>query len=200
MNKNQSCPKFFQDRMHLKSVLTLPFSFIISAFHIACCVLPLLAAASYAMSYAEFFVAYKPFFTAFQVAMIAFLLVRLLRYYFLQKAFHSRLENISFHLSLALSLAGFYIGYAEPFQSEKQQIAQQQFAYFKAHRKVELSLSGNFDPKKLKADLAGIQGVKMRGVTVADKSVEVPFQNDLVSKTQILKSLRSKGYDVIVLE
>ncbi|KQS27933.1 hypothetical protein ASG33_16140 [Dyadobacter sp. Leaf189] len=152
------------------------------------------------MSYAQFFVTYKPFFTVFQLAMIAFLAVRLLRYYFLRKSFHSKWENVSFHLSLALSLVGFYIGYAEPFQSEKQQIAQQQFAYFRAHRRISLGLNDDFNPDKLKEDLAAIHGVKVRGLTIKDKSIEVPFQNDLVSKSQILNSLRSKGYNVTVLE
>jgi hypothetical protein len=180
--------------MRFKSIISLPVAFLFSTLHVACCILPLLVVASSSVTYVAFFSEYKPVFTIVQLFMLVYFLFRLARRHFLNVPFHSKLESVSYHISFLLSGVGLYIGYFEPFQSEKQQMAQQRLAYFKTHRRLELGMEGDYNVEKLRADVSRIEGIKPGRIHIEEQKMALTFQSDLVSESAILTALKEKGY------
>jgi len=180
--------------MIAKSVFSVPVAILLSVLHAACCILPLLSVAASFTSFLNYFVTYKSVFLVIQLIVLGFIFVKLVRHYLVKNQFHSKMEKISYHISLIITVAGLLIGYFEPFKTENQKIAQQQFAFFKAHRQLRFELSGNYDDQKLRSDLAGMRGVKPNRIRIAKASIEVTYRNDQTSGTEILKKIKEKGY------
>ncbi|MCF2493454.1 heavy-metal-associated domain-containing protein, partial [Dyadobacter sp. CY22] len=92
------------------------------------------------------------------------------------------------------------LGVFEPFRTEQQVLAQQQFELFRTHRQIQLSVSGKYNSERLKEDITSIKGVKPTSVKINGHSVKATFQSNQVSSAQILKTLKKQGYNIIKID
>jgi len=186
--------------MFLKSILGLPLALVASLLHVGCCIFPLIAAAAGTAGNFSAFVQYKPIFLALQLATLFYVGSRLAMHYMRRSSFHSRLEKFSHQAGFLIGIAGLWIGYTEPFKTETQVIAQDQFRFLQAHRKLELAINGQYDAEKLKKDLTAIEGIKPGRIQIRDSAVSVIFRKEKISRSEIIRTLRLKGYQVAVSE
>ncbi|MCE7040340.1 hypothetical protein [Dyadobacter sp. CY312] len=182
--------------MTFKSVYSLPISLFFSVLHIGCCILPLFSAAAGTLPYFNIFTRYKSIFTVIQLLLLVYLFTVLAKYYMGKKSFHNQTERIVMHLSLVIVVVGLFIGYFEPFKSENQRIAEQQFAFFKNHRRLEITFLNEYDPNRLEQEVRAISGVKPGRVTAEPTSVVLTYRSDQTTRKVILEHLESKGYKV----
>ncbi len=183
-----------------KSALSLPISIFVSLLHVGCCIFPLISIAVGSASRFDGMTRYKPLFLGLQVLLLIYLCVSLVRFYSGRHFFHSQFENWSYHIAFAIAMAGLLIGLFEPFRTEEQKLAQQQFELFRTHRQIELSVSGKYDRQQLKEDLTSIKGIRPASVKINGSYVKASFQSDKVSSLVILAALREQGYKVVTAE
>ena len=188
--------KFFIDRMTFKSVYSLPISLFVSVLHIGCCILPLLSATAGSLPYFNIFTRYKSHFTVIQLLLLVYLFAVLVKYYMGRKSFHNRTERIVMHLSLVIVVLCFLIGYFEPFKPENQRIAEQQFAFYKNHRRIEITFLTEHDPNSVEQAVSKISGVRPGRVTATANSVVLTYRSDQTTRKIILEQLENKGYKV----
>ncbi|HEV7379842.1 MAG TPA: hypothetical protein VGN64_08625 [Dyadobacter sp.] len=100
------------------------------------------------------------------------------------------------HLSLVVVLSGLFIGYAEPFKTENQRLAEAQFRLFQTHRQVTLQIAGDYDQTILRDILCSVNGVKSTRISFDENEVQLAYSSELTSKQEIVSQLKSKGYDV----
>jgi len=186
--------------MILKSISSLFVVVLISIVHAGCCLLPLFAAAAGYLPYFAGLLQYKTALTFIQLSILIYIGIRLFRYYFRKALFHSRLERASYQLGFLISVLSLYLGYFEPFKTENQRIAQQQFQFFKAHRHVEFGIAGKYDSRRLRKDIVLIDGIKADRVQIKDTTFSVTFQTKLISQDKIFNILRQKGYNIVLQE
>jgi copper chaperone CopZ len=183
--------------MFSKSAATVPVAVFFSFLHVGCCILPLITVTAGSITYLGFFREHKSVFMFIQLVMLAYISVKLLRSYLGKNQFHGAAEKIAYLISLAITFAGLLIGYYEPFKTQDQKIAQQQFEFFKSHRQLEFDLSGSYDHNRLREDILQIYGVKPNRIRIHNKTVAVTFQSDKTSEPEILAALKEKGYIVL---
>ena len=183
-----------------KSALSLPISIFVSLLHVGCCVFPLISVAIGSASRFEALTRYKPFFFGLQVLLLVYLGVTLVRFYSGKRLFHSQFENWSHHIAFGIAISGMILGLYEPFRTEQQVMAQQQFELFRTHRQIELSVSGKYNSEQLKEDITSIKGVKPTSVRINGSSVKATFQSNQVSSGKILAALQEQGYQVAITE
>ena len=105
------------------------------------------------------------------------------------------MKDRTIHLiSLLIAIGGMAVNHYEPFKSEKQKLAEQQFILFKNHRQLEVNLSGKYDQAALRKDLMNIKGIKSNRISIVNDTLGLTFQSNQVSSEEILRNLRSKGY------
>jgi hypothetical protein len=179
-----------------KSVYSLPISLFFSVLHIGCCLLPLLSATAGSLPYFNILTRYKSLFTVIQLLLLVYFVAVLVKYYMGRKSFHNRTERIVMHLSLIIVVVGLLIGYFEPFKSENQRIAEQQFAFFKNHRRIEITFLNEYDPNGVEQEVRKISGVRAGRVTAAANSVVLTYRSDQTTRKIILEHLENKGYKV----
>ena len=182
--------------MFLKSVSSLSLVLILSILHTACCLIPLLAVTANSVAYFSELIQYKPVFTILQIFAVAYIGIRLLKYHRGSISLHSRLSKFALHVSFVIALASLLIGYYEPFKTENQVIAEQQFQFFRAHRQLALDISGNYNASELKEDISGMEGVKPNTVKINHATISLTFQSSKTTKSRILQRLAEKGYQV----
>ncbi|USJ32269.1 hypothetical protein [Dyadobacter chenhuakuii] len=183
-----------------KSALSLPISIFVSLLHVGCCIFPLISIAVGSAARFEELTRYKPFFFGLQVLLLVYLGVTLVRFYLGKRLFHSQFENWSYHIAFGIAIAGMILGVFEPFRTEQQVLAQQQFELFRTHRQIQLSVSGKYNSERLKEDITSIKGVKPTSVKINGHSVKATFQSNQVSSAQILKTLKKQGYNIIKID
>lgn len=179
-----------------RTIYSFSFSVLISSLHIGCCVLPLFSVAIGSSSGFQILNQYKPLITTFQVMLLMYILVSLLSHYTGIRVYHSRRSLLMGKLSLAVVVAGLLIGYTEPFKTENQRLAEQQFKMFQTHRQLTLLISGEFDQAALKGELSKVNGIKSKRIAFNRDSVQLTYSSELTSRQQIMAHLRKKGYEV----
>ncbi len=199
-NYSMHLSKFPNLFMFTRSIFSVPLALFFSFLHIACCILPLLSLAAGSAANLIFLTRYKSVFTSIQLLMFGFILTKLIGGYVKKWPFHGKLEKVSYQISLVIVAAGLLIGYFEPFKTEEQQIARQQFQLFKTHRKMEFTLTGTYDAQQLRKDMEAIGGVKPHKIEIRQQSVALVFRSDQVSGSEILRTLREKGYAVALAD
>ncbi|TDE10838.1 hypothetical protein [Dyadobacter psychrotolerans] len=180
--------------MILKSISSLCVALLIWFLHLGCCLIPLLAATAGLFPSFAPLMPHKTVFTLLQLSVFIYISIRLARYYFWRAYFHSRLEKRSFQFGFLIAVASLLMGYYEPLKTEEQRIAQQQFAFFKTHRNLQIRILGDYDSVRLQEDILLIKGVKTSRIQIPGSTYCLTFQSKLVSKAEILFSLRQKGY------
>ena len=183
-----------------KITVPVSVSLLVSLLHIGCCLFPLLTIVLGSVSWFGTFALYKPIFTVLQVLMSGYLAIVLARNYLGTAKFHSQLEKYGYLSAFIIAVAGLLIGIFEPFRSENQRIAQQQFEIFKTHRQIELRVGGNFDSEKLKETIIAIEGVRPASVTVGSAVASCTFKSTEVTPGEIVARLESEGYVVQVAD
>jgi len=185
--------------MFLKSAFSVLVSVLLSLLHVACCILPLFSAIAGTVTYHSFLSQYKTLFAVFQVVIFLYIVVRLVLHY-RGRGFHSNMERIAYHISFFVVGAGLFIGYFEPFQSENQRVAKQQFEFFRTHRRLEIDIQTSNDTLRLKEELLKIRGVKPDRIRFHNASVTLTFNTNKTSRTEILNRLKAQGYDISLKE
>jgi len=185
--------------MFLKSAFSVLVSVLLSLLHVACCILPLFSAIAGTVTHHTYFSQYKTIFTVLQVVMFLYVVVRLVLHY-RGRTFHNRMERIAYHISFFVVGAGLLIEYFEPFQSENQKIAKQQFEFFRTHRRLEMYIQASSDTLRLKEELLKIRGVKPDRILFHNASVALTFNTNKTSRTEILNRLKARGYDISLKE
>jgi len=183
-----------------KFALPVPISLFVSILHVGCCLFPLISIAVGSASRFEGMIRYKPLFLGLQVLLLIYFVITLIRFYSGKHFFQSQFENWSYHIAFAIAMAGLLIGLFEPFRTEQQKLAQQQFELFRTHRQIELSVSGKYDRQQLKEDLISIKGIRPASVKINGSYVKASFQSDKVSSVVILAALKEQGYKVVTAE
>ncbi|ACT95250.1 hypothetical protein Dfer_4047 [Dyadobacter fermentans DSM 18053] len=178
----------------MRSFYSLSFSLIITSLHIACCILPLLSLASLPLFDQGFFARNQGLLSVLQWVLFVWLSGRLFVFYFWNKTFHSRMETFSYVLGWFIALSGLIINRWEPFKSERQMLAEQQFERFRSHRQLRVELGGSCDGQKLIADLREINGVRDESIDLDASVVSLSYHKEKVSEDEILDVLRKKGY------
>jgi hypothetical protein len=182
--------------MSSRSMYSLPISLLTTSLHIACCILPLFSLAAGWAPHLQAFSNYKPIFTTFQILVLLYILVSLLSHYAGIRTFANRRAQLMALLSLFVVLIGLLIGYTEPFKTEQQRLAEQQFHLFKTHRQTTLHVGGNVDRLHLRTELAKLEGVKPKRISFDKAYVRLTYRSDMTSQSQIVDYLRSKGFQV----
>ncbi|KAA0992611.1 hypothetical protein [Dyadobacter aurulentus] len=186
--------------MFLKSIFSLPLVLLVSLLHAGCCIFPLVAVAAGAAGNFNAFVQHKPLFLSLQLATLVYVGLRLTLHYIGKSSFHNRVEKFSYQAGFLIGIAGLWIGYTEPFKTETQVIAQDQFRFLQAHRKLELAIDGQYDAEKLKKDLTLMEGIRPGRIQIRDSVVSVIFRKEKISQSEIIRTLRSKGYQIAAIE
>lgn len=179
---------------NMRSVYSLSFSLLITLLHIGCCVLPLLSLASVRVVNAAFLAEHQQIFNVMQWLLFVWLTGRLAAFYFWNKNFHSRAEKLSYLLGWLIAMSGLLINWWEPFKSEQQILAEQQFERFKSQRELRIRLAGTYNKEDLIADLGEIEGVRKKSIRPETGIVTLSYHKDKVSEQQIYEVLRLKGY------
>ena len=182
--------------MRFRLIFTLPLTLLATFLHLSCCLLPLLSIAGTSLPYFDFFTRYKTMLTVFQLLVTMYLLGKIVLDYTHIKPFCDVRERVIHFIGVTIAVAGLTISYYEPFKSEDQQLAEQQFLRFKSHRQLDIAISGDYDREKLLNDLVEIKGVKSNRIQITDGMVALTFQSNKTSRQEILENLRSKGYVV----
>lgn len=182
--------------MYFKSVISLPVAALVSLLHVGCCVLPMFTIAAGAAGHFAFFDQYKSVFLCLQLLALAYTSWALLRDRFGKKPFHGKVERIAYQLSFVITAAGLWAGYAEPFKSENQEIAQAQYLFIRQHRNLDLDIRNAFDAENLRKELIAIDGIKPARIRIADTNVQLTFRKDKISGAQIIRLLETRGYRV----
>jgi uncharacterized membrane protein len=182
--------------MRFRLIFTLPLTLLATFLHLGCCLLPLLSIAGTSFPYYDFFTRYKTMLTVFQLLVTMYLLGKIMLDQTHIKPFCDARERVIHWIGVVIAVVGLTISYYEPFKSEDQQLAEQQFLRFKSHRQMDISISGDYDHEKLLNDLAEIKGVKSNRIQISDGMVALTFQSNTTSRLEILENLRSKGYVV----
>lgn len=104
------------------------------------------------------------------------------------------METFSYVLGWFIALSGLIINRWEPFKSERQMLAEQQFERFRSHRQLRVELGGSCDGQKLIADLREINGVRDESIDLDASVVSLSYHKEKVSEDEILYVLRKKGY------
>lgn len=182
--------------MFSRAIYSFPLSVLISSLHIGCCILPLFSVAVGSSSYFQILNQYKSLITTFQIVLLVYVLVNLYTHYKGIRSIHGRWGLLSNHLSLIIVAAGLWIGYFEPFKSENQRLAQQQFELFQTHRQATLRIPGGFDQTQLREDLLKVKGVKPKRISFDNDAVLLTYSNQLTSRQQIVTYLQKRGYSV----
>jgi len=180
--------------MRSKIPFTLSFAFAATLLHISCCLLPLFSLASTSLPYLNFFTRYRALFAWIQFAVVFYLLVKIVLDQTRIKSFCHKTDRIIHMTSLVIAVCGIGINHYEPFKTENQKLAEQQFMLFRNHRQLEINLSGVYDKEALKKDLMEMKGIKSNRIEISNDTLALTFQSNLVSSQEILSNLRSKGY------
>lgn len=186
--------------MIIKSISSLSVVVILSFAHVACCLMPLFAIASGSVPY---FYALKPYvalFTGMQLFMVLFIGIRLALAFVGRARFHTQLEKVSYQIGMMVAVTAVAIGHFEPFKTENQKIAEQQFQFFKSHRSLHLDIAGSYDSELLRSDISKIRGIRSSRIPDEQNTFSITYQIDLISKAQVLHILRQNGYDVTIQE
>lgn len=186
--------------MILKSISSLSVVLILSFAHVGCCLIPLFAIASGSMPYFYALKQYSAIFTGMQLFMVVFMGIRLAGVYLGNARFHTLFEKVSYQIGMFVAVSALFVSYYEPFKTENERIAEQQFQFFKSHRSLQFDIAGHYDSDSLKSDVLRIRGVKTSRISEQQNTFSVTYQIDMVTREQILQLLRQKGYDVAIQE
>jgi len=173
---------------------TIPLVFTATLLHMGCCLLPLFSIIGTSLPYLEFFSRFKSFFTCFQLAVLLYLTVRIMLDQKKVKPFCNMKDRIMHFVSLVIVITGMTISYYEPFKTEDQMLAERQFLLFKNHRQLEVNLFGEYDEEALRKDLENMKGIKSNRISIGNDTLALTFHSDEVSRQEILRNLRLKGY------
>ncbi|PWJ60483.1 hypothetical protein CLV98_101667 [Dyadobacter jejuensis] len=192
-----------------KSISTLSAVLVLALAHVGCCLLPLVALASSSIPFFSFLSEYQDVVAFFQLGMLAYLGFHLSRHYTGKERFHSSLERLTYHLGLVFTVLSLVVGHFEPFHTENQRIAQQQFQFFKTHRRTVLGFTGTFDAGSIKKEITLVKGIRScrqvalpeapptKGSTIG---FSITYQTEQVSLEQLIEAFRQKGHRVWVQE
>lgn len=186
----------FQFRvMFIKSPGAFLLSLFLTLLHGVCCLGPILS-----ISFIPFFfitggAAYKLYLTAFQIAFTAFLLGGLgWRFSGGNRRAQGWWEGFFSVAPLLVSLAGLAIAWLEPFKTEQQRLAEQQFIFFKTNRTARIQMTEAYEPEKLRVDLRQVAGVRKVRFQDNGRLVEIHFDTTQSSEALISTELDEKGY------
>jgi len=178
----------------MRRFYSLSFSLIITFLHIGCCILPLLSLASLPVLNLGFLAGHQLLLTVLQWTIFIWLSGRLFAFYFWNKNFHGRTEALSYLLGWFIALSGLVINRWEPFKTEQQILAKQQFERFKSQRLLRVDLSGTYNEAELITDLHQIDGVRRESIGLEARAVTLSYHKERVSAEEIFDVLRRKGY------
>jgi len=180
--------------MSSRLFFTIPLTFTATLLHAGCCLLPLFSLASTSLTYLDFFVRYKLFFAWFQLAVMFYLIVKIILDHQKIKPFCNVKDRVIHFVSLLIVITGMLVSYYEPFKNENQKLAEEQFMFFKNHRQLEINLFGEYDEEILRKDLENMKGIKSNRILIGNDKLALTFQSNEVSSREILRNLRLKGY------
>ena len=181
--------------MSSRLFFTIPLAFTATLLHAGCCLLPLFSLASTSLPYLDFFVRYKLFFAWFQLAVMFYLIVKIILDHQKIKPFCNVKDRVIHFVSLLIVITGMLVSYYEPFKNEDQKLAEEQFMFFKNHRQLEINLFGEYDEEVLRKDLESMKGIKSNRILIGNDKLALTFQSNEVSSQEILRNLRLKGYN-----
>ena len=183
------------NNMSSRLFFTIPLTFTATLLHAGCCLLPLFSLASTSLPYLDFFVRYKLFFAWFQLAVMFYLIVKIILDQQKIKPFCNVKDRVIHFVSLLIVITGMLVSYYEPFKNEDQKLAEEQFMFFKNHRQLEINLFGEYDEEVLRKDLESMKGIKSNRILIGNDKLALTFQSNEVSSQEILRNLRLKGYN-----
>lgn len=178
----------------MRSFYSLSFSLVVTFLHVGCCLLPLFSLLSLPLFNVSFLTSYQPFFTVLQWAIFIWLTGRLVAFRYWSKNFHSRTEKLSYVAGWLIALSGLVINWWEPFKTEQQVLAAQQFERFKSQRQLSIELTGTYNKEELLADLHRIDGVRKVSIGLEAHTVNLSYHKEKVSAGEIFEVLKKKGY------
>ncbi|WP_025764634.1 hypothetical protein [Dyadobacter tibetensis] len=186
--------------MIFKSIPSLSAAVLLFLAHIGCCLVPILAIAGGTLPQFSFWVEYSPYILFLQSCMLIYLSIKLIRHHFGKGRFHSNADRMIYYIGWMVAASTLAIGYFEPFHNENQQIAQQQFQFFKTHRRIQIKINEPFEVNYVKKDLALINGIRTSSLAIKDKRIWITYHKETTSREEIMRVLLQKGYDVTLQE
>lgn len=166
---------------------------VITFLHVACCLVPLLSLASLPV-FDTFLTGHQRIFTILQWTIFFGLTGRLFAFYYWNKSFHGRMEALSYLAGWMITLSGLVINRWEPFKTERQVLAEQQFERLRSQRQLRIDLTGGYNEETLIADLHRIDGVRKESISLEANELTLSYHKDKVSAGEILELLKRKGY------
>lgn len=101
---------------------------------------------------------------------------------------------LSYLIGWFIAISGLIINRWEPFKSERQVLAEQQFERFKSQRQLRIDLTGTYKEENLVAELSGIHGIRAGSIGLESGSLTLSYHKEKVSAGEIWAFLKRKGY------
>lgn len=91
-------------------------------------------------------------------------------------------------------MSGLMINRWEPFKSEEQVLAEQQFDRFRSQRQLRIDLADTYNKEALMHVLTSIEGVRKGTIGTEPGAVTFSYHKEKVTADEIFEILKDKGF------